>query len=587
MAKLYLLLWLLLGVGLVGCDQVSSSQSAASGTINGPLVENFALLDQQGQFHSLHYYSDAKLIVLFVQGNGCPIVRNALPALHEIRTEFADKGIEFLLINANLQDTRASVAAEADAFGIDFPILIDETQLIAESLNITRTAEAIVIDPNAWRMIYRGPIDDRLGYETQKKEAQQHYLRDVLTAYLNDEPVDFKERETLGCIISLPDRYQTISYSEQVAPILQQRCQICHQDGGVAPWAMTNYQAIKGWSPMMREVIRTKRMPPWQADPHVGTFSNDLSLTVSETQTLVHWIEQGSPRGEGVDPLQEQPVSVEQWPLGVPDLMLTLAQQTIPATGLIDYRYQTAAIPISEDTWVRAVDFRPGNRTVLHHGFAFLMPPLKEGEDAGQARLKASDVFATYGPGIEPEAFPEGVGRKLPKGSQFMVELHYTASGREEMDTPQIGLYFSTEKPKSLFRVDGLYNDKIEIPPRTKHYQAEADYVFNQDVILYGLLPHMHYRGKSAQFVAHYPDGSEELLLSVPNYNFNWQRYYNLRQPKPLPAGTRIVLIGVFDNSSQNPANPDPEKMVTWGAFSTDEMLAGYLTFRYQNETLD
>ena len=204
-----------------------------------------------------------------------------------------------MLINANLQDTRASVVAEADAFGIDFPILIDETQLIAESLNITRTAEAIVIDPNTWRMIYRGPIDDRLGYETQKKEAQQHYLRDVLTAYLNDEPVDFEERETLGCIISLPDRYQTISYGEQVAPILQQRCQICHQDGGVAPWVMTDYQTIKGWSPMMREVIRTKRMPPWQADPHVGTFSNDLSLTVSETQTLVHWIEQGSPRGEG------------------------------------------------------------------------------------------------------------------------------------------------------------------------------------------------------------------------------------------------------------------------------------------------
>ena len=262
-----------------------------------------------------------------------------------------------------------------------------------------------------------------------------------------------------------------------------------------------------------------------------------------------------------------------------------LQKQQIPATGLIDYRYYDLDIPVTEDTWIRAVDFRPSNRSVLHHGFAFLVQPSAEGSD--QARLQASDVFATYGPGIEPEAFPAGVGRWLPQGSQFIVELHYTPTGREEVDTPQIGLYFSEQKPQSLFRVDGLWNDKIEIPPKTKRYPAQAEYLFEQDVILYGLLPHMHYRGKSAKFFAHYPGGNKELLLSVPNYNFNWQRYYNLQHPKPLPAGTRILLTGIFDNSPQNPANPDPEKTVVWGAFSTDEMLAGYLTYRYQNESLD
>ncbi|MEN8182190.1 MAG: redoxin domain-containing protein [Myxococcota bacterium] len=554
----------------------------------GDRVENFALLDEQGRFHELYYHSDAEAIVLFVQGNGCPIARNAFPILHELRRELPD--VVFLGLNANPQDDRQSVAAEVREYGIEIPILIDETQLVAEALGVTRTAEALLIDPEGWRIVYRGPVDDRLSYGTQRP-ATRHYLREALEAHRDGRPVEKPVRDPRGCLLFLPDAdpagHAEISYAEEVAPILARRCQACHRSGGVAPWAMTRYEMVRGWSPMMREMIRTRRMPPWHADPRFGRFANDLSLTDEEKKTLVHWIEAGAPRGEGPDPLKEAPPPPPaEWALGEPDLVLELPAQEIPATGVVPYRYEEVEIPLEEDVWIRAVEIQPSNTRAMHHGTANILLPRGHERPRVEGPNFVRGLFAGYVPGRNPEPLPEGTGFFLPAGSRLRFQLHYNTTGREETDQPRMALYFSREPLAHELKIGAAGSFRFRIPPRRKDHPEVAEEIIDRDIVVYRLTPHMHFRGKAMRYEAHYPDGSAEVLLSVPRYDFNWQRQYVLEEPKVLPAGTRLVCHAVFDNSKQNPANPDPQASVEFGEQSWDEMLFGYFLYRDLEEGL-
>lgn len=307
----------------------------------GAQVENFKLLDHKGRSHELYYLSDAKAVVFMVQGNGCPIVRNALPRFKEIRDAYRAKGVEFLLINSNLQDNRASINKEAKKFDIDFPILIDNTQIIAEALDFVRTGEIFVVDPKSWKIAYHGPINDRITYEVQRPTAKHHYLTDALDSMLAGKAVELASADAAGCLINLPETknkqtHQQISYSENIGRIFRDNCVTCHRDGGIGPFAMTSYNIIRGFSPMIREVIRTKRMPPWHADPKFGEFSNDRSLTQQEIQDVVHWIEAGSPRGNGPDPLADDDRAWPEWALGEPDLIVDIPATEVPASGIVD-----------------------------------------------------------------------------------------------------------------------------------------------------------------------------------------------------------------------------------------------------------
>ncbi|MFB3107570.1 MAG: redoxin domain-containing protein, partial [Pseudomonadales bacterium] len=264
------------------------ASASASALAPNDRIDNFRLFDHAGQSHELYYLSDAKAVVFMVQGNGCPIVRNALPRLKEIRDTFESQGVEFRMINANLQDNRASIAKEAEEFGIDMPILIDDTQLIGESLGLVRTGEVFVVDPKTWTVAYHGALDDRLTYENQKAEAKHHYLVDALEQMVAGDAVEVAHVDAVGCLINFPengkraaDAHAQISYSETIAPMLQENCVTCHREGGIGPWAMTDYNMVRGFAPMIREVIRTKRMPPWHADPSHTNFANDRSLEQS------------------------------------------------------------------------------------------------------------------------------------------------------------------------------------------------------------------------------------------------------------------------------------------------------------------
>jgi peroxiredoxin len=568
-----------LAVALLG---VALAVSAAAGP--GPLVDDFALLDERGRFHQLADLAGARAVVLFVQGNGCPIARGAIPALRAVRAELEPRGVVFLALNASPQDGRAEIAAEAAEFELGVPVLRDETQLVAGALGVTRTAEVFVIDPAARRLLYRGPVDDRLHYEAQRP-AREHYLRDVLRAHLAGEPGAYVARPSAGCLLLFEEAggngARPPSYAEDVVPILERSCLGCHRTGGVAPFAMSSYAMVRGWSPMMRESIRTGRMPPWHADPHVGRFSNDSSLPPADARTLVRWIEAGAPRGGGPDPLAERAAAAPpEWSLGEPDLVLSAPAQTIPASGVVDYRYETVDVPAPGGAWLRAVDIRPTNPRVTHHATAYVVYPEGQERPEVEGPRFARGLFAGYVPGREPEPFPEDTGFHLPPGAKIRFQLHYTPSGKQEVDTPRIGLYFAARPPRHALAIGAAANLEFEIPPGAPDHEDVAERTLGSDIVVYRLIPHMHFRGRRMAIEAHYPDGTRELLVNVPNYRFNWQREYVLAEPKRLPKGTRIVARAGFDNSARNPANPDPTVAVRFGEQSFEEMLIGYFLYR-------
>jgi len=548
----------------------------------GDRIENFRLLDQAGASHELYYLSDAKAVVLMTYGNGCGIVQKSLPRLREIRDEYRARGVEFLLIDSNLQDDRETIAHEAKEFGNDLPILVDETQLIGEALGADRTADMFVVTPGDWHVVYRGPMDDRLSYGAQKSVAGKNYLTDALDATLAGKPVAVAKAEALGCLLNLPERskrdaHAKISYSDRIAPLLADKCVACHRDGGVAPWAMTGFDIVRGFAPMMREVVRTKRMPPWHADPHYGSFVGDRSMTNADAKDLVHWIEAGAPRGNGPDPLATLDKAWTEWSLGKPDLIVEVPSYDVPATGVINYQYPRAANPLGRDVWIRAIEIIPGNRSVVHHVLAGIDDP---GSGERRAIRGQMGELGGYAPGKNAVAYPANTGILLRKEANFRFQVHYTPNGKAVTDVTRLGLYFYDKPPKHSLEMSIIYDAALAIPANTKTYSQKLDKVFDSDVMLYSLLPHAHLRGKAAKFTAHYPDGREEILLSVPRYDFNWQPLYALNPPKLIPAGTQIVMDMSWDNSAQNPANPDPGKVVHWGDQTWEEMNVGWFRYR-------
>ena len=558
--------------------------------VPGQQIDNFRLLDHQGNSHELYRFSDRKAIAVLVQGNGCPIVRNAMPRFKELRDQFAKQGVEFVMLNSNLQDNRDNIREEATAFAYDLPILIDETQLIGESLGLVRTGEVFVINPQDWSIAYHGLVDDRLGYETQKPAAKNHYLRDALQSMVKGEAVAVSSTKAVGCLINFPDKapaktvsvtaaqnaHTNISYATEIAPMLIENCVSCHRPGGIGPWAMTEYNLVKGFAPMIREVVRTQRMPPWHADPHFGEFDNDRSLTVAQQQKLVHWVEAGAPRGEGPDPLAEFAHDWPEWAMGEPDLVIEIPGHEIPATGTVPYQYQRVVNPHDEDVWVRAVEIIPGDRKALHHVITSFGVP----DETGKVDRRRSKSLGGYVPGAIAEQFPDSTGVMLPANAEFTFQMHYTAYGRPAVDNSRLGIYFHKQAPEHELASMIFLNNEINIPAHSNGHTESAARTIRSDMLVYGLLPHAHFRGKTMEFRAVYADGREEVLLSVPHYDFNWQTDYNLSEPKFLPAGTKLVHTTSWDNSATNPANPDPTRDVPWGEQSWDEMLFGAVRWR-------
>ena len=562
---------------LSGCGRALRESVAT-----GPGVGNFALLDHSGEFQELYYYSDFKAVVLFVHGLGYQIVRNQVPTLQELQKEYERRGVKFLGINANLQDDREAVANDVEEMGIGFPILMDESQHVVKSLGIGRTAEAILIETASWRVAFRGPVDDRLDYGVQREQAGQSFLAAALEALLAGRKMAQPEVESPGCLIQFQEPDVTeLSYRESIAPILKRRCVACHREGGAAPFAMDSYRTVFGWSPMIREVVRTRLMPPWRLDPHVGDFPGINLLTPQEERLLLGWIDAGSPGTASGDPLTVvEPSDPDAWALGEPDIVVEFEEQTIPATGVIPYRYTATSIGNATGLWIRAAELKPGNAEVLHHALIFLGKDRNASVTSLDYGVWFKTVFAMFAPGIGPDIWPPRTGRFVPAHSRMIIQAHYTPKGLPTVDRPKLGLYLREKSPTHTLKNTALLPWALSIPPSAARVRVECERKMKRDTLLYSFRPHMHNRGRSIKVWAELPEGERRVLLSIPNYVFEWQARYRLEEPLFLPAGTVLRGEAIYDNSGQNRYNPDPSQSVDWGLGQiNDEMLLVYVEY--------
>ncbi|MEX1197962.1 MAG: redoxin domain-containing protein [Pseudohongiellaceae bacterium] len=545
---------------------------------------NFTLIDHQGKAVELYYHDYANAVVLMGHRAGENAVTEAIRSLEAATGEYS--GVEVFLINAVEGQDRDVLRADAERNEVTFPVLNDRSRLVAESLGLEYPGQALVLDTHRWDVIYRGPVTD--GETTLLADALASHLAEQSVSRASvDMPEAFR-----ALAFDLPDAaereaHEQISYSETIAPMLQEKCADCHRPGGIGPWAMTGHAMVQGFSPMIRETVLTKRMPPWHADPEVGEFRHDLSLSDEQARTLVHWIDAGAPRGDGPDPLAEHEWDDTQWERGEPDLVVDLPAFEVPATGVLDYQYFEVKNPLDRDVWVEAVQIVPGDRQVVHHAISTFgeSSSLAQDSDSGEALLQPQ--LMTFVPGNETYIYPEGNGVYVPADSSFYTQMHYTTYGKATTDQTKIGLYFADEAPEHVLQHYAILDTNLDIPAGDPEHTESAYYEFRRDAVIYSLFPHAHYRGRSSSFSLQYPDGREELVLSVPNYDFNWQRYFQFQEPIEVPAGTKVIHRTAYDNSPNNETNPDPEVDVRFGEQTWQEMLYGGISFRYAESRPD
>ena len=581
-----------LGYWAVGDVGRIARADAAPEVVQPLTADNFRLTDQNLQSHELYRLRDAKAVVLITQMNGCPVSRNTAGAIHALQQAYAGKGVEFMMLNSSPIDTRDDILEEAKTYGYDLPILMDRDQLVGEQLGVTRTAEVIVLDPKSWKIVYRGPVDDRVAYERQKARAEHTWAADALEALLAGKPLATASEPAVGCLIDFPHRSDPrvagLTFTRDVAPIVAAKCVPCHQPGGIGPMPLTSYERVKAFSPMIREVLRTQRMPPWRADPTIGHFKDDKSLSTDQIKTLVHWVEAGAPRGSGPDPLASIKLGVPDWPLGKPDLILDVPAFDIPASGIVDYQRPFVTNPLTSEKWIRASTIKVENRQAVHHILTgYLAEPPAPGEQAFETRWGVS--VGGYAVGAESQVNPADAGALLPVGGAIGFQNHYTPFGKAVTERTQIGLYFyrDDQKPRLVMHNVAIANPTILIPAGVEAHEEHAYLVAPHDMILYSLFPHAHYRAASANVVLRTPDGKERVLVALPKYDFNWQRGYDFETPVSVPAGSWIITHYTYDNSPRNPANPDPRRTVPWGEQSFDEMLYTGVRYRWAEETSD
>jgi peroxiredoxin len=556
---------------------------------------SFSLLDLDGTTHSLDQ-NDTKRVRAFVfLSTECPVSNGYTKTLNELHTKLSRKGVDLFGVVADSSVTRTQATKHFAEFKTTFPILFDASGLLLQALKPSHVPEAFVLDRDG-RLVYRGAIDNAWeAIGRRRPKAEKEFLADAVTAALGGKEVAVAETKPVGCLIEAPpkgDQKAKVTYARDIAPIVQARCLNCHREGQVAPFALADYEQTAKRAKQIVRVTQDRLMPPWIPSPGHDKFVGERWLTDRELELFKTWAETGRAKGDDAD-LPPAPKFAEGWRLGKPDLIVKMAEPfTVPADGPDLLQNFVLPLDIPEDKLVAAVEFHPGNKRVCHHAVLFL-------DDRGTARKldKATPEpgYANFGgPGFlpsgalggwsvgnTPHPLPNGMGRYLKKGSDLVVQMHYHPTGKQETDQSEIGLYFvkkpvaeSLKEPAKLVGSIWMANYEMDIPAGEKSYRRATSYTLPKEVIMVGVVPHMHLLGKSMKVTATLPDKTTKTLIDIKNWNYNWQDEYYYERPFKLPAGTRLDVEAVYDNSADNPSNPSsPPKRVTWGDGTTDEML--------------
>ncbi|MBX3411268.1 MAG: thioredoxin family protein [Pirellulales bacterium] len=562
---------LVLVVALMAGLASSGHSETASHARLGKKIDNFELTDAHGKQRSLADLADAKLVIVAFLGTECPLANLYAPRLSSLAEKLKPEGVAVIGINSNQQDTPSEVAAHAAKLELTFPVLKDVGNRVADQFGAERTPEVFLLDADR-AVRYVGRIDDQYSVGVQKKQAGRHDLEVAIEELLAGKEVTEPATDPPGCLIGRVKHTSTsdeVTYANQISRIMQKHCTECHHEGQVAPFVLTSYEDVLGWADMVREVVHNRRMPPWQASPEHGDFKNNPSLSSEELERIDRWVENGCPEG---DPAQlPEPIEfAEGWGISQPDDVFYMSDEpfAIPAEGAVDYQYYTVDPGFTEDKWIKEAEVKAGNPAVVHHVIVFIQAP-------GASQFGSPQM--AFAPGMTPRRLENGAAIKIPAGSKLMFQNHYTPNGKATTDRSYVGFVYADPKEVTQEVQGGACgNFLFKIPPHAGNHVVVAEQKFRRETILLGMNPHMHVRGKSFKYELKYPDGTMETLLDVPKYDFNWQLWYMLQEPKVIPAGSRMVCTASFDNSDQNPSNPDPTKEVKWGEQTWDEMMFGF-----------
>lgn len=579
----------------------SAALSSAKGEIG-----NFALLDQFGDYHQLYLYSDAKAIVIISQGNDCPIIQKYATVINDLKKKYEKNQIVFLMINANKNDTRQAIQVEAKNYNYTLPILMDPSQLITESLGITRTSEVVILNPDGWKLTYRGAIDDRLGYGVDKQIAQNNFLDKKLASIVSGQPDTVVESTPAkGCLYSF-EKPASLSYEHVVGNIIANKCLNCHNEkAGYLPY-FSNYEKLRSWVAMSKETIINDRMPPSGVDQFYGPFRNNLALTPEEKRTIIKWIDAGAPKDGTLDPLANFQPKENKFKKKFANPVFSAGLSSpvdIPPGGTIEYIFNDLGGPTPQDMWVSGIKTISTNPRQLHHASLMVTSqPLSFYQDIiarkkaklvdieknvdGDIPLVTLEAIRKYefknnranyyraqiwGAGRpQPFFFIKGTGMFVPKGSHLVLESHYMGSGKPENEQTTVEFYGHNKQPAEFKRIHlmTLVNSDIKIPPRVKDFVVKTkEAQIENDIYIISSLSHLHMRGKAVKLSAVPPKGEEKTIISIPNYYYGWQTGAGVSPVEPMffKKGTIFKAECHYDNSKQNPNNPDPEKTVNFG----------------------
>lgn len=528
---------------------------------------------------SLEDLPSSKAYVLVFTVSSCPVANRYLPGINRMERAYRDRGVQFALVNVG-DESIAAIAGHAVEHDVTFPCVKDGDGSCAAALGVTRTPTAVVLDA-ARKVRYRGRIDDQYRVGGARPQPTREDLKEALDAVLAGREVAVPTTEVDGCPITrgeLPKPEREVTFAEHVAPILQKHCVECHRPGTAAPFSLFTYEQVAGKARAIAEVVGDGRMPPWYAAPGHGEFVNRRGLSARERETVLQWAKFGRARGDDSQ-LPGPPQTPIGWRIGTPDRVIDGPVHELPADGVVDYKYVVLPYPFLADTWVQEVEIRADNPRVLHHcNMAYL--------NLGGSFTMKNFITGTV-PGGDAMSMEPGVGYRIPAGAMLVLQVHYVTTGKPERCKISVGLKYASGRIDRHLRFQYLVDNRFAIPPGEPAHRVTASRTLPADAIGVGMFAHMHLRGRDMTFKAHYADGTSEVLLVVPNYNFDWQMAYRWATgAKRFPRGTRLEAVAHYDNSSFNPFNPDPKAIVRDGQQTTDEMHNGFVFYVEANEQL-
>ena len=546
---------------------------------NAGNLANLDLVDHRGKQWTLSDFSEDSILVVAFLGTECPLAKLYAVRLREIDRDYRANGVQVIGVMSNRQDSLEEIGAFVARQEIEFPVLKDAGNQLADSVDAKRTPEIFVFDAQR-DLRYRGRVDDQYGIGYVRDQPRRKDLRIALNELTSGQAVSVPETKAVGCIIGRTkptDGDSKITYGSHVAKILNDRCVSCHRDGEIAPFSLTDFDEVVGWSDMIAEVVREGRMPPWHATDEHAEFANDRSMPEQEKQALYTWADAGAPAGPLVD-LPKPPTKTEGWRLSKkPDRVIPVSPTPfdVPASGAVKYQYFKFDPGFEKDVWLEAAELKPGNREVVHHILAFAAP--KGNYDGING---ARGFLVGYVPGQDADVWPKGHAKLIPAGSELIFQVHYTPIGTPQKDQSQLGLCFiDSDKVTHEVVTTSAVQSRLKIPPGDDSYTTDAKSPpFPENARLLSMSPHMHVRGKSFQYEL-ISGGAKKTILEIPNYDFNWQTSYRLDEPMNVAAGSRFLCTAVFDNSEDNLNNPDPTATVRWGDQTWDEMMIGYFNY--------